>query len=310
MSNKKAFYPFQHLTSTVSAHINKQLTHHFHDTQNTYANIEITTIMNSNTLSNKIVILDYENHYFDNQTKRLHPNYIAFSYVTSGTLSYLYEETAHVLEEKNGLLWDSHIEFQSTIQQMALTLIFPKRMFQQLISQLQVFINQPIPMYTDDALIVVQYFKFLFDNQNMLKKNTESLLLQTFIELLTIYTHSLNASPISSHRRELIENIKKFIEENIKNPSLTPSKIAEHFAVSTRYIHQLFKTEGITVASFILDMRLERCQRDIMLLYPKKKVIDIAFKWGFNDAAHFSKVFKKKYGVSPSKYYAQRDSLH
>ena len=69
-----------------------------------------------------------------------------------------------------------------------------------------------------------------------------------------------------------------------------------------RYLHLLFSRFGTTVSRWILERRLERCRRELVVTGPHKNITEVAFKWGFNDAAHFSRVFKKRYGVPPREY--------
>ncbi|PYE44333.1 transcriptional regulator FeaR [Paenibacillus barcinonensis] len=94
-----------------------------------------------------------------------------------------------------------------------------------------------------------------------------------------------------------------FISASLMNPELTPELIASAQGISTRYLHKLFQTEGLSVAAYIRDLRLEQCCRDMRdVKQAHLSVMDIAFKWGFNNAAHFSRIFKKKYQVSPTDY--------
>ena len=96
---------------------------------------------------------------------------------------------------------------------------------------------------------------------------------------------------------------RAFISAHLADPNLNPSLVAASLGISTRYLHKLFEAEGQSVAAFIRDRRLEQCRR--ALADPEqihRTVMDIAFQWGFNDAAHFSRIFKRRFGVSPTEY--------
>lgn len=57
------------------------------------------------------------------------------------------------------------------------------------------------------------------------------------------------------------------------------------------------------LSRLIWKMRLDACRRD--LADPRlrdRSVSDIAFSWGFNNAAHFSRSFRDEYGVSPREW--------
>lgn len=93
---------------------------------------------------------------------------------------------------------------------------------------------------------------------------------------------------------------EQFIETHLAEPSLNPSQIADAIGVSVRHLHRIFLSKGHTVAEWIRERRLERCRID--LVNPRlseRNITDIAFFWGFSDSAHFSKSFKKEFGLSP-----------
>lgn len=179
------------------------------------------------------------------------------------------------------------------------TLVLPRQMLERRLRDIERLFHEPFHIQP----IVRQYLLFFMDHQDVMDGHAHSILMNAFLDLFVEGLSDCKVAPTSKHRLELLQSIKQYIRDNIRNPALSPTSIAQTFSISTRYIHDLFKTEGITVSNYILDTRLEKCRRNLVRVHPeKKKVIDIAFKWGFNDAAYFSKVFKKRYGVAPSKY--------
>ena len=66
-----------------------------------------------------------------------------------------------------------------------------------------------------------------------------------------------------------------------------------------RALHALFEDSGESVAGLVRHERLSRCFDDLGRA-GGGSVTEIAFRWGFRDAAHFSRVFKREFGVSPS----------
>jgi AraC-like DNA-binding protein len=102
-------------------------------------------------------------------------------------------------------------------------------------------------------------------------------------------------------RGRLLERIMKFILDNLEDSELDLARIAAAHRISVRYLHLLFKPLGRTVSSWIREQRLLRC-RDTLLSRKSKdlQVTEIAYQWGFSDPAHFSRVFRKRFGESPS----------
>jgi AraC-like DNA-binding protein len=94
--------------------------------------------------------------------------------------------------------------------------------------------------------------------------------------------------------------IRRHIAEHLANPGLGPEAIARAHFISRSYLDRLFRDEPRTVAETIRDGRLERCRQD--LADPRlagRTVLDIALDWGFASAAHFSRAFRARYGMSP-----------
>ena len=95
--------------------------------------------------------------------------------------------------------------------------------------------------------------------------------------------------------------IRRFIDMNLGNSQLTPSLIAQYFKISPRYVHKLYANEDEPVSRYILRRRLEACHRSLCDAHQAAKTVStIAFEWGFNNTTHFARVFRDKYGQSPS----------
>jgi AraC-like DNA-binding protein len=103
-------------------------------------------------------------------------------------------------------------------------------------------------------------------------------------------------------RKALWERVTAFIDRNLENPELKPPYIAHALGMSLRNLHLLFAEQGHTVAGWIRFRRLECCRAELAKSRGDRTVMEVAFRWGFNDAAHFSRTFKACYGVSPRSF--------
>jgi AraC-like DNA-binding protein len=107
----------------------------------------------------------------------------------------------------------------------------------------------------------------------------------------------------SAGRSALLMSIRKFIAEHLADPQLSPAMVAAAHFISLRALQLLFKSQGMTVSGLIRDQRLERCRRDLSApSFVSVPVSRVGVRWGFNDSAHFSRVFRAKYGVPPGEY--------
>ncbi|MCZ7421992.1 helix-turn-helix domain-containing protein [Verrucosispora sp. WMMA2121] len=109
--------------------------------------------------------------------------------------------------------------------------------------------------------------------------------------------------PVEVRERTLRTEIEAFIENNLGRTDLTPRSVAAAHHISLRMLHRLFASEQHTVAELIRHRRLARCQRDLLNpLLADRPVHRIAARWGFPAYAHFSRLFKHTFGMSPQQY--------
>jgi AraC-like DNA-binding protein len=121
---------------------------------------------------------------------------------------------------------------------------------------------------------------------------------------LTRHRESNNIAP----RTNLYRRLTSFIEEQLANPDLSPTMIAQKHHISPRYLHLIFSEQGTTVGTWIRSRRLAKCRAELAKLRNDRSVTEIAMDWGFCDAAHFSRSFSSAYGVSPLKFRRTRDA--
>lgn len=103
----------------------------------------------------------------------------------------------------------------------------------------------------------------------------------------------------------LAEKAKEYIEENYADPELSVDVICKHLGLSAAYFSTVFKKEvGMTFVMYLTKVRME--QALMLLNTTEEKTYIISSKVGYLEPNYFSYVFKKQYGVSPSKYRANR----
>jgi AraC-like DNA-binding protein len=100
-------------------------------------------------------------------------------------------------------------------------------------------------------------------------------------------------------RTTLFERATQYIERRLGDPELTPAAVAGGLNISLRYLYVQFSEQGTTVAHWIRSRRLARCRADLSDRGNDRSITEIAFQWGFSDAAHFSRLFKSAHGEPP-----------
>jgi len=99
-------------------------------------------------------------------------------------------------------------------------------------------------------------------------------------------------------------NVRRYIEDHLNDPTLSPASIAAGLKLSPRYLRMIFANDGgETVSAYILRRRLEECARQIADPHWRGHTItEIAFHWGFNSAPHFARSFRDRYDCTPREY--------
>jgi AraC-like DNA-binding protein len=106
----------------------------------------------------------------------------------------------------------------------------------------------------------------------------------------------------------LRDRIKVHVLQNLRNPGLDVSEVADSLRCSTRYVHKAFEAEGVSLSEYMWRERLLRCRADLSSCDDKRSITEIAFAWGFNSSAHFSTKFRACFGQSPIQFRSRHSS--
>jgi AraC-like DNA-binding protein len=111
----------------------------------------------------------------------------------------------------------------------------------------------------------------------------------------------------SFHRSATLYRFKNYILTHLRDPDLSMSRAAAAVGISPRYASDLMAGEQNSFRHYVQAQRLDGCKRDLAdPAQAARHVSDIAFAWGFNDLAHFSRIFKQRFGASPREWREQR----
>ena len=190
-------------------------------------------------------------------------------------------------------------------------------------SFLELFSSQLTATQTDIDKIKNAYFDLLVTANNITKEINSSFHSTTFDNAFSTLSSENNSSMLKDFVHKFLlecitavnstktqgENpaIKKvcdYINNNLSK-DISLEQMAEYANVSSFYLSRLFKEEkGITFINFLTDRRLEKSRE--LLNDTELSVKEITASIGYNDQNYFSRLFKSKYGVSPTEYRSEK----
>jgi DNA gyrase inhibitor GyrI/AraC-like DNA-binding protein len=98
-----------------------------------------------------------------------------------------------------------------------------------------------------------------------------------------------------------INNVINYIEKNL-DKDLNLNNLSQKAFFSSFHFHRIFSAiVGETLNSLIIRKRIERIA-SIIAVGTNETLVDLAYKYGFNNASSFSRAFKKFYGISPTEF--------
>lgn len=128
----------------------------------------------------------------------------------------------------------------------------------------------------------------------------ESALISWICKMAVAISEKLQIVRNSSSKR-LITEAQNIVQEKYMESEMSLDTVCSVLGVSNSYFSSIFKKEvGKSFISYLTDYRMDIASE--LILNTDDKSYAIAEKVGYQDANYFSYVFKKKFGMSPSKY--------
>jgi AraC family transcriptional activator of tynA and feaB len=230
-----------------------------------------------------------------------HEDILGFQFVCKGVEMVREGSRALSLTPGDVVLWDGHqptdVEIIEPFHKR--TLLFPRRRVIALCPRLAELRALPPLDDSGPARLLVRYMNALALEQPKLEHAASLAAANAALELLRAAVEPCVPTGRAAMREAMRAEIRRYIKTHLQDPELGPASIAQAYSVSVRALHALFEDVEESVAGLVRSERLARCLED--LERPNGgSVTDIAFRWGFCDAAHFSRVFKRAFGATPS----------
>ncbi len=225
------------------------------------------------------------------------------SLASKGRSQVIQEGREAVLNEGDFTLYDTRqpymLHFDGAFQQTVVQI--PRKALSCRLSRVEYLTAMTMSRNNPLDKLVFEYFSGLIRLDDTLSTVQQTRLAEQGLDLLAMALSERGKGqlPKGSKGSALLFRIKDYIQQNLGDSEFCLAQVGQYFGVSTRYINSLFQEEQTSFGRHLLSARLQQCAyslRDTALSHAR--ISDIAYRWGFNDMAYFSRVFKARYGHS------------
>jgi AraC-like DNA-binding protein len=136
-----------------------------------------------------------------------------------------------------------------------------------------------------------------------LKNATRAAALDATVELAASVIRCELGAPIEDEANNggLFAAAQMLIRKHLTSHDLSPELIARHLRCSRAHLYRMFAARGETVAKYVRELRLQRAYELLTRDKDGKEQIgNISYRCGFEDPVHFTRLFRQRYGLTPS----------
>ena len=236
--------------------------------------------------------------------------YFKLSLMLEGRCKLFQDDRETMLEEGDIAVYDTQRPYTLSFDQSfrSLVLMFPHHMIDLPASVIGRLTAIKMSQNSGLGKLISPFLTEIARNLEQLNGTSGMRLAHNAVDLVTTMLSAeldMAEQTTQSPKSQLQAQIYSYIDANLGNLDLGPAVIAADHFISTRYLHMLFREGGETVTAWIRNRRMGHIRRDLRdPVLAHHSIGTIAAKWGFPDAAHFSRVFRTTFGLTPSSYRA------
>lgn len=145
----------------------------------------------------------------------------------------------------------------------------------------------------------------LFEDDGQLAPQVSQLLVDS---VLSVLSHAIRSRNLCGPARQTVsdrrlQDVLTFIEIHLSDPNLSTATVAKGCGISPRYLSFLLRLHGTSFSALVWDKRLKKAKGWLSSSNPNDiSISEIAYNVGFKSPAHFSRMFKRVFNMSPREY--------
>lgn len=127
---------------------------------------------------------------------------------------------------------------------------------------------------------------------------------QYYLSLATRAVHPIS-KPIEKTEDVFVQKVRSIVEDHLDDYEFTVKDLCRTVAMSHSQLHRkITALTGYSANRFIRYIRLSKAKK--LLLDPDKNIAEVAYETGFSDPLYFTRVFRKEFGVTPTRFREKR----
>lgn len=221
-------------------------------------------------------------------------------YIAEGSIGLTIDGRELLLDPGSFALWDTTrpMRFVTGHGLRQITFAVPQPQLQRVLPRAGEYVGHGLRSQGQVSRLFVEHLLALDRGFGELPPEAAGHVLNATLELLAATLSAEHRLPACAGSGVLLQRVLAYVGRRLDDPDLDTPSIASAHGVSERHVHRLFASLKTTPAAWIREQRLERCRQDLRDAVPLS-ITQIAYRWGFRDSGTFSKVFRRRYGVSP-----------
>lgn len=153
--------------------------------------------------------------------------------------------------------------------------------------------------------IAMRILTDIFEDAGELNEHVMRMLVDSALSVLgdAIKDHESSVPQRKTLADKRLNDVLRFVEIHLSDPQLSIAAVAKSCGISPRYLSLLLKMNGTPFSALVWEKRLQTAKQWLATSkVGEASVSEIAYRVGFKSAAHFSRMFKQKFKVSPRQY--------